>query len=145
MMKFSAFMLAGLIWLSSASANAADPIAGKWKVYTKLVTAQQAVNENYNVGDLRLEAWRIKTKGKKGTLKTPSGEIAGAKIGKAWVFDQQYDVYYPVALHMHIVARVQNGKLKGTIEATYWDVRYGNEIAGKLAIDAWTFKGTKRR
>ena len=131
---------------STSDVQAADPINGKWKVYTVLETAQHAINEGYKPGDVRLEAWRIKAKGRSASLTTPSGTITGVKVGKAWVFDQQYEVYYPVALHMHIVARIKGaGKLRGTIEARYWDVRYDSEIAGVLAIDAWTFSGTKRK
>jgi hypothetical protein len=120
---------------------AKDPLTGKWKVQTKLVTAQDPVNQNYKPGDVRREAWRFKLARKQGALTTPSGVINGAKVGKAWVFEQSYDMGYGVILVMHIVARARSSELmKGTIEARYYSAQFGYQIG----LDAWSFTGFRR-
>ena len=83
----------------------------------------------------------IKVKKKKATLRSPSGTIGGKKVGKAWVFDQTYDMRYGVVLNMHIVARARSAKLmKGTIEARYYSAQFGYQIG----LDAWSFTGFRR-
>ena len=136
-------LLMGLSLTAFEDASAAADIAGRWKVYTTLVSAYQAVNQQYHPGDRRLEKWVIKVRGKKATLKSQAGTIEGKRVGKAWVFDQAYDTGYGVIIHIHLVARVYPGrKLKGTNEVRYYDSRawLGNPILGN---DAWSFKGTR--
>lgn len=129
--------------LVAEEASAAADIAGRWKVYTTLVSAYEAVNDNYEPGDKRLEKWAIKVKSGKATLRSHAGTIQGKRVGKAWVFDQAYDTGYGVVISVHLVARVYPGKkLKGTNEVRYYDSRswLGNPILGN---DSWTFKGTR--
>ena len=141
MNKLFFYLILSLCIFSSGSAFASDAIAGKWKVQTKLVAAQDAVNQNYNVGDVRRENWKVKIKKKQGTLTTPSGTISGTKIGKAWVFNQNFDTGYGVIINMHIVAKAKSSELmKGTIEVRYLSAQFGYE----LGIDAWSFTGFRK-
>ena len=136
-------ILISFLFVAPDTASAAPDIAGRWKVYTTLVSAYQAVNPQYHPGDKRLEKWTVKAKGKKATLRSQAGTIQGKRVGKAWVFDQSYDTGYGVIVHIHLVARVYPGrKLRGTTEVRYYDSRawLGNPILGN---DAWTFKGTR--
>lgn len=139
-MRFRGMVL-WLIFLACFATDAfaaKDPISGRWKVQTKLVVAQDPTNPNYRVGDVRREAWRVQIKKKEGSLTTPSGTIAGTKAGKAWVFDQTFDLGYGVLLNMHIVARARSSELmKGTIEARYYSAQFGYQIG----LDAWSFTG----
>ncbi len=132
-----------LSFFVAADAFAAPDIAGRWKVYTTLVSAYEAVNPQYHPGDKRLEKWVIKAKRKKASLKSPAGTIQGKRVGKAWVFNQTYDTGYGVLIRIHLVARVYPGKkLRGTNEVRYYDSRawLGNPILGN---DAWTFRGKR--
>lgn len=138
---FFAFMLAFISGPTPSAQAASLSVAGRWKITTKLVVAQDPTNPNYHVGDKRIETWTIKTSKNKATLKTPAGTIAGTKVGKAWVFDQTYDTGYGVLTHMHIVVRQTNSRaMKGTIEVRYYSAQFGYEIG----VDAWSFTGTKR-
>lgn len=139
-MKIKLFSVLMCVVIAAANDAAADkdPLAGRWKVQTKLVAAQDPTNPNYQIGDVRREAWSFKMAKKNATLKSPSGTIAGAKVGKAWVFDQGYDMGYGVLLQMHIVVRARSaGLMKGTIEARYYSAQFGYEIG----LDAWSFTG----
>lgn len=117
-----------------------NPLKGRWKVTTRLVAAQEAINPNYNVGDQRIERWKIRGSARKAVMKTPAGTIRGKKRGKAWEFKQNYDTGLGVILSMHIVARqLGDDKMRGTIKATYLSAQFGYPIG----IDAWSFKGRK--
>ena len=135
-------LLAVFVLVPTASAWAArDPINGAWTVKTKLVAAMDPTNPSYRVGDIRIEKWRLKVKGKTGALTSPNGTIAGQKVGKAWVFDQAYDTGLGVVIHLHLVARAKSSDLmKGTIEARYYSAQFGYEIG----IDAWSFTGFRK-
>ena len=141
MRKYFAFILL-LALLCVASEAQAAGIRGRWKVYTTLVSAYDAVNPNYHPGDKRLEFWKFKVAGRNATLTTHAGTIQGTKVGKAWVFDQTFSVYYPVSAHFHLVARLRGAVLRGTIEVRYYDDRFGAGYI--LGNDAWSFKGTRR-
>ena len=139
-MKPQIYLLSILLFVfSTSTAIAAPDIAGKWKVYTTLVSAYDAVNPDYNPGDKRLEKWKVKASRKNATLTTPSGVIQGVKVGKAWVFDQFFDTGLGIITNIHLVARVQNGRLRGTIESRYYSTQFGY----LLGNDAWSFKGTR--
>jgi hypothetical protein len=130
-----------LLIVAAAQGNA-DDIRGRWKVYTTLVTAYDAVNPDYVPGDRRLETWRIAVAGRRAVLRTPAGAIRGARVGNAWVFDQTYPIYPPVSATFHLVARLRGAVLRGTIEVRYYDDRFGPGYI--LGNDAWTFRGTRR-
>ena len=138
------YLASGLVLslcLCASLAHAADPIAGRWKVTTTLVEAQDPTNPDYQVGDKRIEVWKIKVSRKTAALTTPAGTIAGSRVGKAWVFDQTYDTGYGVLINMHIVARARSSSsMTGSIESRYLSAQFGYEIG----VDAWTFKGSKR-
>jgi hypothetical protein len=127
--------------LFTAAQGHADEIRGRWRVYTTLVTAYDAVNPDYVPGDRRLETWRFAVAGRRATLRTPAGIIRGVRVGKAWVFDQTYPVYYPVSANFLLVARLRGVVLRGTIEVRYYDDRFGPGYI--LGNDAWTFRGTR--
>lgn len=160
-----ALLTAGAV---AAPAPAANTLTGTWTVTTRLVAAQEKINTDYEIGDERVERWRITTKGDRSTLRTPAGVIKGRRVGKAW----RYQGDYPMALegmtlvlHMDIVARKRSaGRMQGTIEASYWDPRYAGggplydpeaekgresgvwdpKLGLKLGIDAWWFTGRRR-
>lgn len=154
--------------VAATPALAANTLTGTWTVTTRLVAAQEKINPGYEVGDERVETWRITTKASRSTLRTPAGVIKGKRVGKAW----RYQGDYPIALEgmtlvlrMDIVARKRAaGRMKGTIEASYWDPRYARggplydpeaekgresgvwdpKLGLKLGIDAWSFTGKRR-
>ena len=120
--------------------GAANPLKGRWKVTTRLVAAQDPINQGYDVGDRRVERWKIRGNKRKAVLKTPSGKIRGKRKGKAWEFDQNYVTGLGAILRMYIVARQRGqNKMRGTIKARYFSQQFGYLIG----IDAWSFKGRR--
>lgn len=147
-LSLSAVLFFFLLSIDRACA-AAPNIAGRWKVYTTLVSAYDPTNPDYQPGDRRLEKWVVRAKKKTATLRTPAGTIQGAKVGKAWVFESLYDTGWGVVIKIHLVARVVGGRLRGTNEIRYYDSRFYNAAWGGyyyiLGNDALSFRGTRIR
>lgn len=146
-------------------ARAAVSLTGTWTVTTRLVAAQEKINPDYEVGDARRETWRITTAGDRSTLRSPVGTVRGRRAGKAWAYDGVFPFADPVVIKVHIVARRFSARgMRGTTEASYWDVRYARggmlydpgaeqgraggywdpSLGLKLGLDAWSFRGTRR-
>ncbi|MFO0745326.1 MAG: hypothetical protein U1F43_06555 [Myxococcota bacterium] len=129
--------------LTRGSAKAAEPadFFGRWEVTTKLVTAYDAVNPNYRPGDIRVDVWTITGDVAGCSLTTKDGSMPGVVQGTAAVFDVAVPLDGIIVMKVHIEAYLtSSGSMKGTINADYWDSRFGY----KVGLDAWTFEGVKR-
>ena len=145
--------LMAVVLFDAAPAQAAkNPLLGKWKVATKLVSAYDPTNPAYQPGQRREETWKFQRLGKGARLTTWSGwknkqligSIDGRRAGKAWEFEAWYDTGWGVLIHQYIVARVhKDGRLRGIIETAYHSAQFGY-ILGKDALSYYGFKGGKK-
>lgn len=146
-MKRSLFIVSGsialLVALTVGRTDAAAPagFVGQWDVNTKLVAASDAVNPHYRVGDIRVDVWTIACAAERCTLTTKDGTMPGIVRGTAAAFDVSVPLDGIIVMQVHIEATLtSSGSMKGTINADYWDSRFGY----KVGLDAWTFQGVKR-
>ncbi len=148
-MKRSNYFVPGLLgslvalMLACSGADAAVPASflGIWDVNTKLVTASDAVNPNYRVGDIRIDVWKIAGTEERCTLTTKDGTMPGAIRGTAAIFDVSVPLDGIIVMQVHVEGFLTSSRsMKGTIKADYWDSRFGY----KVGLDAWTFEGVRR-
>ncbi len=114
---------------------------GSWDVNTKLVAASQAVNPDYQPGDIRIDVWQFSGTPEACTLTTKDGSVPGVVDGTVGTFDVDVPLDGIIVTKVHIAAFLTgSSSMKGTINADYWDSRFGY----KVGMDAWTFEAVKR-
>jgi len=146
--KISRSLTAALwVWLAAllahcdgGTATSAD-FFGAWDVNTKLVAASDAVNPDYQPGDIRIDMWQFSGTPEACTLTTKDGTVPGVIDGTVGTFDTEVPLDGIIVMKVHIqVFLTSSGSMKGTINADYWDSRFNY----KVGVDAWSFEGVKR-
>lgn len=134
--------IAGLLTIQSAVAKADEAdFYGVWDVNTLLTAASDAVNPDYQAGDLRIDVWQISGDSGQPTLTTRDGTVAGQIATNQAEFYAEVPLDNIILMRMVISAFLTSSRsMKGTISAEYWDTRFGY----KVGLDAWTFEGLRR-